>query len=168
MCKMETQSKGSVCFRRASVGACLLAYLQAAGFMPVLLAIAAAVEGSHTVSLGCTSDHVSVILHHECGSGTQGFQHHHGPVSRVICLWGNDGPPPPADHVASFNCSTACEKTAGELKARSSQSLSAVGFDWSKHLFPRSPPSFYLSASRVSGSASSAFLGALHTTLLLI
>jgi hypothetical protein len=98
-----------ICFRSLAAAVCLFIYLNAAGIMPVLLGFGSWVEGSHAVSFSCTTEQVSVVLHHQA-AGARGAEHRHKLASRIVCLLGQSGATSPSDHVASFAAKSQCEK----------------------------------------------------------
>lgn len=161
---MIKNSQHFIRFRQAAVCFCLFAYLLAAGFIPTLLALGAWAEGSHAVTLGCAADRLSVVLHHERTRPATT----HGPASTILCLLGTTTPGPLADHVASFTNPPACEKAAGDLKAKSVESLCKISFDWSGNFALPSPPSTASLTSTASEFLPLACLRSLRTTVLLV
>lgn len=117
-----TKRVHTLCRRLAAV-ACLLAYLVGGfGLAPEVLALAAWMEGSHTVAVGAGQDEVSIVLKHgytrpavaaafaEQRAANQ--PHHHGLASRLVCLIGSAYSPRENDHVASFTIPSGCERRA--------------------------------------------------------
>ncbi len=110
-----------VAFRRARVGAvlCLLVILFGPGqLFPGLLALGAALEGSHTVRVGSDGAVFHLVLSHERGGAgrpdgipshhPQHPAHHHGPAARILCLMAERTGVDP-DHVANFATGLAWE-----------------------------------------------------------
>ena len=165
---METGFKRFFGFRHWAAGLCLIAYLQAAGLTPLLLGLAAALEGSHAaVNVSCGSGQVSVILHHqEAAPSAKTVAHRHGSTSRVVCLLGrNSGQLP--DHVATFTCVTACEKIATDPEAKPSETAVPPNLSVSENISSASPSLSGFSDS-ITAALPSSGLRALRTTLLLI
>ena len=101
-------------FRRARVEAffCLLAMLLGPGqIFPGLLAMGAALEGSHTVRVGTDAAGFHLILSHERGQASESDfnprhhpqhpAHRHGVAAGILCLVADRGACDP-DHVANF------------------------------------------------------------------
>ena len=120
---MTTRNRSPlIASRLARVGAvlCLLAVLLGPGqVLPGLLALGAALEGSHTVRVGIEEAQFHLVLSHERGQAgrpdynprhhPQHPAHRHGLAASVLCLLAGRGGLEP-DHVANFATGSACEK----------------------------------------------------------
>jgi hypothetical protein len=161
---MHSRFKGLVCLRATAAVFCLLAYLLAMGGFPVCLGLAAAVEGTHAVSLNSTSDRLAVVLHHETATGGMAYEHRHGSTSRLVCLL-EASHSPQGDHIASFDSNLTCETTRGkmDLKEPILPSLIAPA----PVLVPIPPSAPFLSTESVPARSAASLLG-LHTTILII
>jgi hypothetical protein len=109
---------------RARVGAvlCFIAIVFGPSqIFPGLLALGAALEGSHTVRVGVDHTHFHLVLSHERGHSDrpdynprhhpQHPAHHHGPAAGVLCfLVGSRSLEP--DHVANFTIGSTGERRA--------------------------------------------------------
>lgn len=130
---------------RRAAAICLLAYLQAAGFLPYGVALGAWLEGSHAVWVERGPQGLTIVLHHS--SGQQGGRpaalrpaHRHGMASQVFCLLAKTGRGPLADHVAAFEVNSACAKAAGKIEASSAQPHYVPVLAARGPFSPRSPP----------------------------
>jgi len=106
----------------------LLALLDGpAQFVPELLAVAAAFEGSHTVYVGQTETGCKVILSHQRGqTGRRDYDprheptnaaHRHGIGSRLLCTLAGSTQQL-SDHVASFSNGSSSESSRVQTKAK--------------------------------------------------
>ncbi len=84
---MSLKCTGQVRLRRAMAWVCLLAWLQAAGLAPMLVALPAAVENAHEVSVSTVSDCIIVVLSHRPVAAAVS-EHRHGLASRILCWFG--------------------------------------------------------------------------------
>ena len=98
---------------------CLLAILLGpAQVFPGLLAVGAALEGSHTIRVGCDGSEFHLVLSHERGQAgrpdynprhhPQNPAHHHGLAAGFLCLIAGRGGMEP-DHVADFTTGSGWE-----------------------------------------------------------
>jgi hypothetical protein len=119
---MARNQSPPISIRRARVGAalCLLAVLLGpAQVLPGLLAVGAALEGSHSVKVGSDGAEFHLVLSHERGQAgrpdynprhhPQHPAHRHGLAAGVLCFLGDRSAMEP-DHVANFATGSACEK----------------------------------------------------------
>jgi hypothetical protein len=92
--------------------------------LPGLLAMAAAVEGSHTVHVGTSPGEFKLVLSHERGQvgrsdynprhSPSNASHRHGMASRILCTFASRSSPLWPDHVATFERGTTSEKSGSE------------------------------------------------------
>ncbi len=156
--------KGFVPLRAMAAGICLIAYLVAMGVFPVCLGLAATVEGTHAVSLTCTSDHLAVVLHHRAAAVGMRFEHRHGSTSKLVCLLAAN-PSLQGDHIASFASNLTCETTGGNLDLKEPILPSLIA---PASVLVPIPPSVPSLATESVPAVSAACLLGLRTTILLI
>jgi hypothetical protein len=154
--------------RLSAAGLCLVAFLQVIGIVPVLLSLAASLEGSHAVCVSSAPERVSVILQHPRSIQLGQFRHQHGTASRFVCFLAGSPPSTRADHIASFADNLTTEMTPQQLQAKRlgfAIALEAIGspIRFSEPLTAIGMPD----SSRLAFS-SSAFWRSLRTTVLLI
>jgi hypothetical protein len=106
--------------RQIAALACALTYLFGGmELLPQLLALAASIEGSHTVRLTRSGEQVLIVLSHESGGPGlgpfAGVPHRHGAASRIFCVLAERTTARP-DHVAAFAASALCENRGGATK----------------------------------------------------
>ncbi len=163
--RMRSRLQRVFYLRATAAGICLLAYLVAMGLAPMLLGLAAAIEGTHTVSLSCMPDRLVVVLHHRTATGGMEYEHRHGSTSKLVCLLGASHSSQ-GDHVASFATNLTCEITAGELGLKAPDLSSLIPFDSVPTPISPHPASFWTPES--IPATSTACVPALRTTILLI
>ena len=103
--------------------------------LPGFLAIAAALEGSHTVYVATSTSRVKLQLSHERGQpGRPGFlpnhqptnpAHHHGLATKALCILGGSAQSR-ADHHVCFSTSGAAESPGSQVRLASSSSAGKV------------------------------------------
>lgn len=125
--------------------ACLAAFcLGPARILPLFFALAAGIEGSHTVRLEAGGDgETKVVLCHEAAGAAQANHtpahqtpaglHHHGPASQVLCLLAGSANGE-QDHVACFNSGVVVQDGSKGLRvqtrcavSKQAQSMAAFG-----------------------------------------
>jgi hypothetical protein len=162
---MQTLHSSAAGWRRFAACLCLLSWIQAAGFVPSLLALAASLEGSHQVNVAWGGGEIAVVLHHAEVSSSP---HQHGPASKVLCSLGNSVPGSRADHVVSFVGHSTCEESVrpsrGDSDHRKINSVLLVLSALSRDVRPSSVPP---EVTRFVAMDSTP-LHALRTTVLLI
>ena len=88
---------------------CLFTYLLGGTkILPGLVALAAAIEGSHTLLASSSDAGCALVLHHESGSGGGPAVHRHGMASRVFCLLATPEESDP-DHVLQMAAGAVSE-----------------------------------------------------------
>src|SRR6476660_2966307 len=108
--------------RQLAAFVCAIAYLFGGmELLPELLALSASLEGSHSLQLTHSGAQVQIILSHQLERAGKvppplaAASHRHGVASRVFCLFA-ERTPAPADHVASFDTSSLCERPAAKAQ----------------------------------------------------
>jgi hypothetical protein len=124
--------------RFARVGAvlCLVAlFLGPSQVVPGLLALGAALEGSHAVRVGMDQSQFHLVLSHERGQADRPDYnprhhaghpaHHHGLAAGILCFLGDSRGLEP-DHVANFTMGTAGERRAQTSLTESQGELASL------------------------------------------
>lgn len=103
--------------------------------LPGFLAIAAALEGSHTVYVATSASGFKIRLSHERGQpGRRGFlahhrptnpAHHHGLATTALCILGGSAQSR-ADHQVCFSTSGAAERPGSQIRLASNSSAGKV------------------------------------------